>query len=62
MSEIKLLPCPFCGGRNVEAMIDENEYLYLRHFVVCNRCGSTSGRWKNAKLAIEVWNRRSEDG
>jgi hypothetical protein len=49
MSEIKLLPCPFCGG---EAEI------VGKHWVQCRRCATEGGYYDNIETAIEVWNTR----
>lgn len=50
MSEINLLPCPFCGG--------EAELVGRRHWVRCKRCAVESGYYDNPETAIENWNTR----
>lgn len=47
MSEIKLLPCPFCGG----------EALECKTKVICSKCTCTVyGR--NIDIARKLWNTR----
>lgn len=60
MAELK--PCPFCGSKTAEVVEDGNEYLFLRYFVACGRCGASTGRNRTKEKAIEAWNRRTEDG
>lgn len=61
MSEIKLLPCPFCGG---EAILSKNALFTCSSFVKCKKCGArtmehTSESMANAKLnAVNSWNTR----
>ncbi|MEI3020810.1 Lar family restriction alleviation protein [Ruminococcus sp.] len=56
MSEIKLKPCPFCGGK---------AGLYHTHdgrsCVQCDECGISTLRKMDARLAIQMWNRRSSE-
>lgn len=51
MSEIKLLPCPFCGG---EAELVGDKY----HWVLCKDCKGGSHAFENVEEAIEKWNQR----
>ena len=56
MSEIKLLPCPFCGG---EAKVEST--LKDRYRVICKRyreCGATQLYANSKEEAIESWNTR----
>lgn len=64
MSEIKLLPCPFCGG---EAHIEEHKFwdekakgfTVQTYGVVCDNCCSMSWRHhRHKEKAIEQWNTR----
>ena len=58
MSEIKLLPCPFCGG---EAKLEINREMGgTQYQVLCTKCPTTVGRywfWKKED-AINLWNTR----
>lgn len=57
MSEIKLLPCPFCGG---EARLRGERYFQpnVRRNVICKECFSNSGWYKTDEEAIKAWNTR----
>ena len=63
--ELKLLPCPFCGGnaKIIEDYFNQQEFPdYIA--IKCDVCFSCShdflGWQKNAKeRAIEAWNRRA---
>ncbi|MGN1303761.1 MAG: Lar family restriction alleviation protein [Oscillospiraceae bacterium] len=60
MSEIKLKPCPFCGGKAV--LTDD-----ICSVVKCVECGAESGMFKISKeyssdeKAAEAWNRRTDN-
>lgn len=58
MSELKLLPCPFCGGEaapyHVDQCEDEGEPAA---FVMCNLCNAQVP-WSPGLGAISAWNRR----
>ena len=53
MSEIKLKPCPFCGG---EAKIVKSYYTI---WAKCICCGAKSRCEENEEKAAEAWNRRA---
>ena len=62
MSEIKLKPCPFCGG-------EATTVFYVGYiYVSCEKCGATSEIVKISeeysaaeKTAAEAWNRRADN-
>ena len=54
MSEIKLLPCPFCGG---EATL-HNNFLTDKFKVWCNECDCRTDVYSDKEEAIEKWNTR----
>lgn len=65
MSEIKLKPCPFCGGEvyiNYETMTDERRIYWAQ--ILCKKCHCRSaGNWSNSyanaeKKEREAWNTR----
>lgn len=67
MDELKLLPCPFCGGDVDELGAQCN---YGRKTIIlnlkCKRCNTSfrfNSKWKYEpyKEAIESWNRRSDN-
>lgn len=62
MSEIKLKPCPFCGG---EAHIDCFPGLDRPYFPVCNNemciACDTILTFLTEKDAAEAWNRRADN-
>lgn len=64
MSEIKLLPCPFCGGEahiEVHKFYEEKtkDFTMKTYGVICDNC-HTSGRqfYESEEEAIEAWNTR----
>ena len=63
MSEIKLKPCPFCGGK-AETVYAPNDIN--RWGVQCKSCGCTVEveEWKGVEdtkeNAIKAWNRRAD--
>lgn len=69
MSEIKLKPCPFCGGeaklskftmresvKDQHGIFPGKEYPVCR--VVCTSCGTRTAQWDSEEEAIAAWNRR----
>lgn len=55
MDEIKLKPCPFCGGKAIANGIN---IAWVR----CSECGSETAVYGSAKKAKEAWNRRADNG
>ena len=68
----KLKPCPFCGGKGNVGVDDFNN----KYLVMCGECGVMMGisleigveiingwtaEFESAELAIENWNRRTEN-
>jgi phosphoribosyl-ATP pyrophosphohydrolase/predicted RNA-binding Zn-ribbon protein involved in translation (DUF1610 family) len=47
-----LLPCPFCGGNDIDRRFPSQDYT--APIVVCDGCGSTAE-------SIDAWNRRQPD-
>lgn len=64
MSEIKLKPCPFCGGEGELNTADFNSCYSL---VKCKQCGAECGmvgisrKYCSDEKAAEAWNRRTDD-
>lgn len=58
MSEIELLPCPFCG--NTEGFQVKTVWKTYR-FVAC-RCKAAGPVMPDDETAIEAWNTRVESG
>ena len=62
MPEIKLKPCPFCGGK---ASLNDNSSCSYVH---CEKCGATgesfnmSKKYSSDEKAAEAWNRRVDNG
>lgn len=52
MSEIKLKPCPFCGGE--AELIGE----YSNIFVFCSECRCSTEILNTERKAIQAWNTR----
>jgi len=70
MTDIKLKPCPFCGGTVSIQLIDPRLYRpSMNHpfAVVCYACDllfgydeDYGGRFDTENEAIKAWNRRAE--
>lgn len=67
MTEIKLKPCPFCGGKG-ELRRESLIFSWVQHsFVRCEKCFArgeeitTSTEYSADEKAIEAWNRRTEN-
>lgn len=56
MSEIKLLPCPFCGGE-AERIKRGSNFPYI-HGVWCIACNCRTSFEKSEEISIEKWNTR----
>ena len=56
MSEIKLKPCPFCGGKANMSLIFRAGFK-----VECTVCGCKTTLFNRNGDAINVWNRRADD-
>lgn len=57
MSEIDLLPCPFCG-RKAEFVMGEN-YRENSEWIKCYSCGVETKCFDTPEEAAEAWNRRA---
>lgn len=55
---VKLKPCPFCGGEAVAGSNFDNDH-YVMCGADCDRCGGMVGYMKTEMAAIENWNRRA---
>lgn len=58
MSEIKLKPCPFCGG---EAKISTCDWGYSvkEYWCYCSSCGCETQKYHSKEDAIVQWNTRT---
>ena len=56
MSEIKLKPCPFCGGK-ADLYLD-GRGLYV---VQCDYCGNRTICCQTKEGAVGAWNRRKDE-
>lgn len=62
MSDVKLKPCPFCGGKAVRVgFLDTTDPLtgLGTRFIGCKRCCVVSFANVTDRGAIEAWNRRA---
>lgn len=71
MAELKILPCPFCGGKaemynGVECSGHGAFYEYS--VVMCSKCNASGKRIYDVDVkdkkthAMEAWNRRVDNG
>ena len=60
MAEIKLKPCPFCGG-DVNKKIGPYKGTVM---FVCNKCGADVCFYgaEHEPKATQAWNRRADNG
>lgn len=71
MDEIKLKPCPFCGGE-AHIVTGVEEFLMKKYptvKVVCNKCNNQTANLMDTsfnayvvKMVIDSWNKRVNDG
>ena len=59
MSDVKLRPCPFCGGG---AVLTEDRYAYsgAPFKVECQNCGANRTDYERGG-AVAAWNRRKDE-
>ena len=53
MSEIKLKPCPFCGGTGDIVKIDNGSCCYIQ----CQKCRRLTFNYNSPEGAAEAWNK-----
>ena len=60
MSEIKLKPCPFCGGEAEFVLGEEyrEEHKQSKDWIQCSSCGIETPYFDTPEKAAEAWNRR----
>ena len=58
MSEIKLKPCPFCGGEAELGTFSTNSDD--KFLVECSNCGVATLLYYDTEKATEAWNRRPD--
>lgn len=59
--DIKLKPCPFCGGDAEIASVKSGIFRHAYYYVRCTMCGATSRVQETARKAERSWNRRAND-
>jgi Lar family restriction alleviation protein len=55
MSDEEILPCPFCGSRDIHYDEELTNFMGL----YCKKCGATSGFYIDKKDLIIAWNTRN---
>lgn len=63
MNEIKLKPCPFCGGKVKVKIVKNNFYNEEVYFIKCQKCGAVISFDNHTcnvapEKAIDYFNRR----
>ena len=62
MSEIKLKPCPFCGGEASIKSVTKGIFVKkVGYFAVCNSCGASTHVALNINDVPHKWNRRADN-
>lgn len=72
LSEIKLKPCPFCGGKAYLIDYDESDKYFpednpdeldcaVETTAECDYCGAMISLFETPRKAVEAWNRRAAD-
>ncbi len=68
MSEEKLKPCPFCGGKALINEIPPHKHILVdlpdcegECFIECTKCSCAISAGTKQK-AISIWNRRADNG
>lgn len=61
MGEIKLKPCPFCGGKAEFAIGEEyrEEQGGGGEWIECSSCGAETAYFGTPERAAEAWNKRA---
>ena len=57
-AQIKLKPCPFCGGMG-HFEFDDTHVAPYGHSVTCDSCAASSGSYRSVTRAAESWNTRA---
>lgn len=59
-----LLPCPFCGSRNVGIVAISHDHNINFHSlsVECANCEIMNSSFFNAQEAADAWNKRANTG
>lgn len=60
MTEQKLKPCPFCGGKAKIFHYEQGDYYNEAFSVYCDNCGASLEDYDFEEQAIEHWNKRVE--
>lgn len=54
MTDNELLPCPFCGGKEITVGLKPTGY-----FAICNKCAVRTGQYFDENSVIKRWNTRT---
>jgi len=57
-TKIKLKPCPFCGGVNIQHMFTPDAKIEAAHWFFCKGCGASGPTMKGIEAALIGWNDR----
>lgn len=61
MGEIKLKPCPFCGGKAKFALGERyrEEHKQSNDWIECSSCSVETAYFDTPEEAAEAWNKRA---
>jgi Lar family restriction alleviation protein len=60
-SELKLLPCPFCGGHDIKIIEVDLAQCEIDYCIRCLDCETSNCLMDTKEECIRLWNTRAKD-